>query len=142
MANVIIIGPVSSVPSQLSRVCAGLNTLDSQRRFNLSWNPLPCHLQNGADITGYIIQYSLTSGGEERNISSSDHHLLCYQESGGPYRCLVPSSLFSTSQTYMFQVAAINSFGVGPFSGPVNAMLSSQGKCCITRIQFVLMLLR
>ena len=87
-------------------------------------------------------QYSPTSGGEAQSVSSSDHRLLCDQESGGPYRCLVSSSLFSTNQTYMFQVAAINRFGVGPFSGSVNATLSSQGKCRITRIQFVLMLLR
>ena len=35
---------------------------------------------------------------------------------------------------YTFQVAAVNDFGVGPFSDPVNATLYSQGNnVCINR---------
>ena len=113
---------MNSTPSQLSRVCAGL---DFQIRFNISWDPLPCHLQNGADITGYIIQYSPTSGGEAQNVSSTQ--MTCGQESGGPYRCIIAGSLFNPFQMYTFQVAAINDYGIGPFSDPVLAIISQQG---------------
>ena len=55
MTNVII-GSLRSIPSQLQSVCAGPDRSDqSGYQFNISWDPLPCHLQNGADITGYII---------------------------------------------------------------------------------------
>ena len=114
---------MSSVPTRLHRVCA---VVSPGSRLKISWDLLPCHLQNGADITGYIIQYSSTSGGEAQNVSNAQ--MTCGQESGGPYRCLIAGSLlFIPSQTYTFRVAAINSYGVGPFSGPVNASLSSQG---------------
>ena len=87
---------------------------------NISWDLLPCHLQNGADITNYTIQYSRTSGGEAQNISSSDNRVNCGVESGGPYRCLLPSSLFTSGVLYSFQVAAVNKYyGTGPFSGPL-----------------------
>ena len=114
---------MKSVPSQLSRVCAGSDVFVG--KVNISWDRLPCHLQNGADITGYIIQYSPTSGGEAQNVSSAQ--MICDQESGGPYRCLIAGSLFIPTQTYTFQVAAINSYGVGPFSDPVDATQVSQG---------------
>ena len=76
------------------------------------------------------IQYSPTSGGEAQNISNSSSQLLCGQESGGPYRCLMAGSLFIPSQTYTFQVAARNSNGVGPFSDPVITALFTQGIGC------------
>ena len=103
---------------------------------NISWDLLPCHLQNGADITGYIIQYSPTSGGVAQNISSSDSRVDCSVESGGPYRCLLPYSLFATGVPYSFQVAAVNRYGAGPFSGQVNATISGTGSyiasCCLS----------
>ena len=122
---------MNSIPSQLSRVCAGPDRSDSSGdKFNISWDPLPCHLQNGADITGYIIQYRLTSGGEAQNVSSAQ--MTCGQESGGLYNCLMRGHFFIPFQAYTFQVAAINSYGVGPFSSPVNAMLNTQGMMYIT----------
>ena len=95
----------------------------TQGRVNISWDPLPCHLQNGADITGtgYIIQYTSLTTGVPRNISISDTGVDCLQESGGPYSCVVAPGLYFTSRvTYSFQVAAQNSYGVGSFSNPVN----------------------
>ena len=104
-------------------MCFGLTITSKQ---NISWDLLPCHLQNGADITGYIIQYSPTSGGEARNISSSDSRVDCGVESGGNYRCLLASSLFTIGVSYSFQVAAVNSYGTGPFSNQVIGMLPNQ----------------
>ena len=104
-------------------MCFGPTTANKQ---NISWDLLPCHLQNGADITGYIIQYSPTSGGEAQNISSSDSRVNCGVESGGPYRCSLHSSLFTLGVSYSYQVAAVNSYGVGPFSGQVIGMIPNQ----------------
>ena len=117
----------NTAPSQLLRVCVGPDS-SLQGRVNISWDLLPCHLQNGADITGYIIQYNITSGGEAQTISSSDNRVDCGVESGGHYRCLLPSSsLFTTEVPYSFQVAAVNRYGAGPFSGQVNATISGTG---------------
>ena len=122
----ISLGLMKTVPARLHRVCAA----SPGDMINISWDPLPCLLQNGADITGYIIRYSPTSGGEARNVSSAQ--MTCGQESGGPYRCLIAGSLlFIPTQIYAFQVAAINSYGNGPFSDPVNASLSSNGTILI-----------
>ena len=104
-------------------MCTGPITSNKQ---NIFWDILPCHLQNGADITGYIIQFSPTSGGEAQNISSSDSQVDCGVESGGRYSCLLPSSLFTTDVPYSFQVAAVNSYGTGPFSGQVIVMIPNQ----------------
>ena len=124
---------MNSIPSQILRVCAGPDrSYLTGDILNISWDPLPCHLQNGADITGYIIQYGPTSGGETQNVSSSSSRLLCGQESGGLYKCLMSGRFFIPFQAYTFQVAAINSYGVGPFSSPVKAMLNTQGMMYIT----------
>ena len=101
--------------------------LTTANKQNISWDLLPCHLQNGADISGYIIQYNRTSGSAARNISSSDSRVGCGVKSGGPYRCLLPSSLFTTEVPYSFQVAAVNSYGAGPFSGQVNSTINGTG---------------
>ena len=97
----------------------------AQGRFNISWDPLPCHLQNGADITDtdYIIQYTSLTTGIPRNISVSDTGVDCLQESGGPYSCVVATGWrFISRVTYSFQVAAQNIYGVGSFSNPVIAV--------------------
>ena len=80
---------------------------------------LPCHLQNGANISGYTIQYTQLSTGV--TITTSNHHpsFLCGQEFGGPYSCLVANSMFNTNQTYSFQVAARNNEGIGSFCDPI-----------------------
>ena len=116
----------NTAPLQLLRVCVGPDS-SSQGRVNISWDPLPCHLQNGADITGYILQYSPTSGGEVQNISSSDrdNRVDCGIESGGPYRCLLYFALSTTEVSYSFQVAAVNRYGASPFSGQAIGMISS-----------------
>ena len=117
-------------PSQLPRVCVGRPTAPAdgtQGRLNISWDPLPCHLQNGADVTVYSIQYTRLPDGGPNIIVSTDRRVECRQESGGPYSCLAASSLFIPRVTYSFQVAAQNSFGVGSLSNSVITVYGSQG---------------
>ena len=98
--------------------------------LNISWDPLPCHLLNGADIYSYIIQYTRLPNSTPRNISISDSSLKCRQMAGGPYSCLADRSLFITrpDEMYRFQVAALSVRGVGSFSNPVNFVFGFQGK--------------
>ena len=100
-----------------------------QSKLNIFWDLLPCHLQNGADITDYIIQYSRTSGGEARNISSLDNQLICEVDGGRYQQCLslaTVTMLFIYGTSYTFQVAAVNSNGVGPFSDPIISEIKVQ----------------
>ena len=104
------IGPPTSLADQ------------TQGRVNISWDPLPCHLQNGADVTDtdYIIQYTSLTTGVPRNISVSDTGVDCLQESGGPYSCVIATGKhFISGVTYSFQVAAQNIYGVGSYNNPV-----------------------
>ena len=108
---------------------AEIDVLDPKSQLSISWDPLPCHLQHGSDVTGYILQYSLAGTTEMRSIKlniSADDRLSCRQEPVGPYRCYLTSSLLLEDQLYTFQVAAVNRYGIGPFSDPVNATLHSQ----------------
>ena len=117
-------------PSQLLRVCVGRPTSpedQTQGKLNISWNPLPCHLQNGADVTVYNIQYTQLPDGRPNIIVSTDSRVECHQEPGGPYSCLAASSFFSGHVTYSFQVAAENTFGVGSFSNSVITVYGSPG---------------
>ena len=127
----LILGKKSGPPSQLQRVCVGSPTSlanQVQDRLNISWDPLPCRLQNGADIS-YIIQYTRLESVTPMNISSSpaDRRLQCHQVADGPYSCLADASLFVTSpgETYRFQVAARSVRGVGPFSNLVTFMFQN-----------------
>ena len=110
-----------SVPSQPSRICVGLST-SSESKINISWDPIPC-----ADITEYIIQYNYTSTNEVENITVNSQKIPdwdCHQEHGGPYQCMVSTSGgdgLNIYRQYTYQVAAVNSYGFGPFSEPVTA---------------------
>ena len=112
-------------PSKLQQICVEHLSGD-HTRLNISWKPLPCHLQNGADITSYNIRYRLASDSGDRvqTLSSVSKGLDCGQEPGGPYRCLTKilndSIHLMQNQKYTFQVAAANGF-VGPYSDPVSA---------------------
>ena len=106
----------------------------TQGKLNISWDPLPCHLQNGADVTVYSIQYTQLPAGGPNIIVSTDSRVECRQEPGGPYSCLAASSFFIPCMTYSFQVAAQNSFGVGSFSNSVATVYGSQGNHYINNI--------
>ena len=117
-------------PSQLLRVCVGPPTSpadQTQGKLNISWDPLPCYLQNGADVRFYNIQYTQLPDGGPNIIVSTDSRVECRQESGGPYSCLASSSFFISRVTYSIQVAARNSFGVGSFSNSVITVHGSKG---------------
>ena len=117
----------TTVPS----VCVGpTSQIDwTLGKLNVSWDPLPCHLQNGANIRDCIIQCTMLPAGRPKIIySSTDSNVECRQEPGCPHSCQTASSFFSPCVIYSFQVAAQNSFGVGSFSTPVHIMYSSQGK--------------
>ena len=109
-----------STPPQLSRVC-----LEPQPygQLNISWEILPCHLQNGADITYYVLQYNRTLDGYVQKLNTSTRcnpysGVRCGAGTGGRYTCsLSASTMFLGSLVYSLQVAAVNSYGeIGPFS--------------------------
>ena len=120
------LGLMRSSPAALPRVCVGPSTSPQhQGRVNISWDPLPCHLQNGADVTSYIINYTILSTGVTMRITSSRSDVQCSEEIGGLYSCVIaesPSLIFS-NQEYSFQVSAVNNYGDGSFSNPVNVSL-------------------
>ena len=115
------VGSVRSPPPILPRVCVGLSTVPKYLgRVNISWDPLPCHLQNGADITGYIILYTQLSTGVTTRITSSSRNVECSQEFGGLYSCVVATFLIPNNQVFSIQVAAHSNNGEGSFSDPIN----------------------
>ena len=120
--QLICVGTTNSMPSQLQKVCVG----QARSRLNISWDLLPCHLQNGADISDYIIQYHPTSRGEAENVSSTDERVGCRQF-GDHYSCLSASTFLTFEDSYTIQVAAINIFGIGAFSEVVNRTGHSLG---------------
>ena len=125
-----------SAPSQIIRLCAGPEIPPSQQgRINVSWDLLLCHLMNGADIRGYIIEYSHTSG-DKRNVSTSDIQIRTprHPEYDHRYSCSLSGSsrLLQHGVTYTFRVAAQNRYGVGPFSDPVLGMIGITSIVIIT----------
>ena len=124
------IGSERAPPAMLPRVCVGPSiSPQHQGRVNISWDPLPCHLQNGADVTGYIIQYTRLSTGVVTRISSSHGGVECSQEVGGPYSCVVAESLIQNNDVYSIQVAAQNNYGEGSYSDPINVPLPISSRC-------------
>ena len=86
------LGSMRSPPAILPRVCVGPSTSPQhQGRVNISWDPLPCHLQNGADVTDndYIIQYTSLLTGITTRITNAHSDLECSQEVGGLYSCAI-----------------------------------------------------
>ena len=115
------IGSERSPPQVLPQVCVGPSTSPEHRtRVNISWNLLPCHLQNGADITSYIILYTRLSTNVTTRISSSSRNVECSPEFGGLYSCVVATLLIPNDQAFSIQVAARNNNGDGSFSDPMN----------------------
>ena len=124
------LGSVRSPPAILPRVCVGQSTSpQDQGRVNISWDPLPCHLQNGADVTSYIIQYTRLSTGVTIRISSFFSDVQCSQEVGDLYSCVVAESRIPSNQAHSIQVAAVNINGDGLFSNPVNISLPVSSRC-------------
>ena len=127
-----VLGSMRSPPAILPRVCVGPSTSPQhQGRVNISWDLLPCHLQNGADVTSrdYIIHYTPKSTNVTRRIISFHSDVQCSQEVGGLYSCMVAESLIPSNQAYSIQVAAMNFFGEGSFSDPVNVTLPVSSRC-------------
>ena len=125
-----------SPPPVLPRVCVGPSTVPEYLgRVNISWNLLPCHLQNGADISGYIILYTRLSTGATTRISSSSGSVDCREGFGGLYSCAVGTLLIPNNQLQAFsiQVAAQNNNGDGSFSDRINIStpVSSMELTCI-----------
>ena len=119
------LGSERSPPSVLPRVCVGPSTLPEHRgRLNIFWELLPCCLQNGADITNYIILCTPKSTGATTRISSTSGMVECSQEFGDLYLCVVATSLIPNSQAISIQVAAQSDNGEGPFSDPINISTS------------------
>ena len=123
-------GSMRSPPATLPRVCVGPSTSPQhQGRVNISWDPLPCHLQNGADISFYIMQYIRLPNSVAIKITRSHHGVNCNQEVGGLYSCVVAESRIPNNQAYSFQVAAVNNYGEGSFSDPINVSLPVSSRC-------------
>ena len=123
---------MSSTPSIISSVCIELES-EHEYGLNISWNLVPCHLHDGADMYGYRIRYSLvsnrTSSHSMVTISTTERHdgVDCHAERRDSFTCLLsaqPLSIVDREQ-YQFQVAAANRFGTGPFSEPINVSPSS-----------------
>ena len=105
-----------------------------QGRVNISWDLLPCHLTNGADVRDYIIEYSSPSG-VKTNVSTSNIQIktACDPEYDHRYRCLLLYMLLQHGVMYTFRVAARNTYGVGRFSDLVVGMIgitSIVNYCC------------
>ena len=132
----IIIGSIMFTPSKITRVCAAPELPPTQQgRVNISWDLLPCHLTNGADVRDCIIEYSSPSG-DKRNVSTSEIRMqtACHPEYDHRYRCLLSDPwLLQNGVTYTFRVAARNTYGVRPFSDLVVGMIgitSIVNHCC------------
>ena len=118
------LGSMRSPPTILPRVCVGSSTSPQhQGRVNISWDLLPCHLQNGADIFFYLILYTRLSTGGTVKFTSLHSDVNCSQAVGGLYSCVVAESLIPSNQEYSIQVAAQNRYGEGSFSDPINVYL-------------------
>ena len=124
------IGSVKSPPAIIPRVCVGPSTSPQhQGRVNISWDPLPCRLQNGADVTSYTIQYTSLSTGVAARITSSHSSVNCSEEVDGLYSCVVAESPIPGNQAYSIQVAAVNNYGEGSFSNPISVTLPISSRC-------------
>ena len=76
--------------------------------ITLTWDDINCVDRNGV-ITGYMVQYGITTFSTSVNVTESFASNRTFAASG-----LVPLT------TYMFRIAAVNSDGVGPYSGEMN----------------------
>ena len=74
--------------------------------ITLTWDEINCVDRNGV-ITGYMVHYGITTFNTSLNVTGTSASDRTFTASG-----LVPLT------TYMFRIAAVNSDGVGPYSGP------------------------
>ena len=73
----------------------------------LRWREVPCVQQNGL-ITGYVVRYFATCGAD-RNVQQNRSVVTTGSNISG----LTPNT------EYVFQVAAVNVNGTGPFTKPI-----------------------
>ena len=74
---------------------------------SLNWREVPCVQQNGP-VTGYVVRYYATCGAD-RDVQRSQSVVT----TGVTINGLTPNT------EYVFQVAAVNVNGTGPFSEPI-----------------------
>lgn len=126
------VGSSKSVPSKLLKVCAR----QVSGRINITWEHLPCHLQNGASVTRHIIQYSHSEQetinitvparqSTELTVTDSNNNVIirmdCSTEFGSQHliQCVSNPTIVIPGRVYIIQVAAVNMYGAGPFSDPI-----------------------
>ena len=80
-------------------------TTSTSTSITVMWDRLSCVDRNNGEITGYRIQYGVTTLSTTVNITGTSASDRTFTASG-----LVPLT------TYMFRIAAVNSDGVGPNS--------------------------
>ena len=78
--------------------------------ITVQWGAVDCIHHNG-DITGYSVRYGVQGSGstQTRDVSGGDTR-----------QTTIPD--LNPSTTYSIQVAALNSAGIGGYSGPITAM--------------------
>ena len=94
-----------SVPSEAPQILEAV--FIQLTEVSLSWREVPCVQQNGP-ITGYIVRYYATCGAD-RNVLQSQSVVT----TGSTIDGLTPIT------EYVFQVAALNVNGSGPFTEPI-----------------------
>ena len=85
----------------------------------LTWNLEDCRGRNG-ELTGYVVQYN-----EDHNSDDVMNKFVVLIE-GEPSQSGTIDSL-NPGTSYMFQVAAINANGTGPFSEPYCVTTLTEG---------------
>ena len=84
--------------------------------ITVQWGPVDCIHQNG-DITGYSVRYG-EQGSEKLEVKNVSGDVATEVDIAG----------LASNITYSFEVAAVNSAGIGVYSNPVPSKDDSKGK--------------
>ena len=88
-----------------------ISAISSSTSITVQWQEVECVLRNG-DITSYTIQYSEVESGTIQIADVTDR--------------LITISELTASTTYTYQLAAINSAGIGVYSDLKNITTDSK----------------